>query len=137
MKRGVRGAVTGRSWSAPQFHKFSSAMVQSQKVRHNSTNFRRKLSIFKEDVCRNFTNLRQNLLIFKKGMRGAASGRVGRVGRSPIRFFDLILNHALALRASYNLRKNADITHRELIREKAHDACKGASARVLIRKISE
>ena len=84
----------------------------------------------------NFTNFRQKWSIFKKGVRGAGPCRAV-PGRSPIRFFDLILNHALALRASYNLRKNADITHRELIREKAHDACKGASARVLIRKISE
>ena len=68
-------------------------------VRLKFTNFRRKLSIFKQEVRLNFTNVRPKLSI-SKGGKGVGSGRVGSVGRSPIRFFDLILNNALELRAS-------------------------------------
>ena len=41
----------------------------------------------------------------RSGVRGAGPCRSCRVGRSPIRFFDLILNNALALRASQNRGK--------------------------------
>ena len=53
-------------------------------------------------MCCNFINFRQKWPIVKEGVRGAVPCRVG---RSPIRFFDLILNNALALRASQNRGK--------------------------------
>ena len=64
------------------------------------TNFRRNLAIFKKECVAISPIFIEKLFIFKKGVRGAVSCRVG---RSPIRFFDLILNNALALRASQNI----------------------------------
>ncbi len=66
--------------SAPQFHQFSSKIAHFQ--------------------IRNFV---RNGQISNKE-RGVPCRSVG---RSPIRFFDLILNNALALRASHEIRTNA------------------------------
>ena len=48
--------------------------------------------------------------------------RVGRsVGRSPIRFFDLILNNALALRASHNTSIPESVIE-HLLKHSRHEA---------------
>ena len=115
--------------SAPKFHKFSLIFVENCQFSNKEcasispifTKLRRKLSVFKGGVRPNFTNFRRKLLIFKKGISSemvkfqirSEGCRVGRAV-SPIRFFDPILNNALALRASHEYKKfkfQIDIEH--------------------------
>ena len=60
----------------------------------------------------------QKWLNFKGGVRDAVSCRVG---RSPIRFFDLILNNALALRASHNTSIPESVIE-HLLKHSRHEA---------------
>ena len=69
-------------------------------------NFASKNALLKEAFQVRTAFLRRKCSLLKKSLRVAVSvgsGRVVSVGRSPIHFFDLILNNALALRAGQNV----------------------------------